>query len=181
MGQILLIKGADFSANAVSLDNVYDTVKYTDAGSPSYPMTSGDSNIWFNTIAFTKKVKVYAVAITIPSDVSGFTKTTGNLVKVGSCNSSREEIGRVSTNVDNLIEKIVDGDIEAGSTVIVPLSTPYIINAGDYAWVGMTANGARFLCYARVPSGNYGYCQKLSSDTPTNYNLGVTFYGEELD
>ena len=180
MGQILLIKGADFSTNAVSLDNVYDIVKYTDLANPNYPFTTGDTNRAFNTIPLAKNVKIYAVSITLPSNISSLTKEiTDTVFKVGSCNGSRTMLGQVITNVDDLIAKVVDGDIAAGSTVIVPLATPYTVHVNEY--VTFSISSQRFACYSRPASGNYGYYQPVSSDTPTSYNLGVTFYGEELD
>lgn len=145
MGQVLIFKEADFSANAVSLDNVYDVVKETGVPSPGSPMVSGNNNSYYNSIPLDKTVKVYAVAFTLPSDIlSYFTYEvdeervwfTEGSIKVGVCNPSTGALigTEVTTSVNYLYAEVKAkyeaGENVGGTTQIVRLSSPVTVDEG---------------------------------------------------
>lgn len=193
MGKILIIKNADFSENAVGLDKLYDLVKETDAPSLGYPHTTGSSNRFINTIPFAKKVKIYAVSVTLPSDLSSFAQDGIGNLNVGACTGTPTvdlETGKTSisnidvkstitTNVNALIRAAAaDNDAYAGTTHVIALSEPLVLEIGEYVMVNIS--GTRFMVYSRTPSGDYGYMQNVNNSTSSNYNIANTFYGIEV-
>ena len=153
MGQVLIFKEADFSANAVSLDNVYDVVKETGVPSPGSPMVSGNNNSYYNSIPLDKTVKVYAVAFTLPSDILAyFTYLDGNeekvwftegSIKVGVCNPSTGALigSEVTTSVNYLYTEVKAkyeaGENVGGTTQIVRLSSPVTVDEGTCVSFGI--------------------------------------------
>lgn len=192
MGQVLKFKNADFSDNAVGLDKVYDTLKETDAPTPSYPLGNG---MWINTIPFAAGVTIYAFSITLPSSVT-YEQGDQAYVRVGVFHSENGPdadgyiaatvVGSIqNVDVSDLVAQVVAGEVALGTTHTIELNEPITVVSGDYIGVGYSPGlgDKQAMVYARtVVDGVHGHIQKVSEEKPvdfvvSNYNLANTFYG----
>ena len=197
MGQILIIKNANFSENAVSYDKLYDVVKETDVPVTSRPLSKGGSSLYINSIPFAKATKIYAVSITLPvfadgsadryaSNGNGYVNisaATATAIKDGNDNviglENIELRATVQTDVSNIVRAVAAGTIDYGTTHVVQLSTPLTFNAGEY--LVFNVSGSKVAVYSNVPDGEHGYMQNTSASTLSANNLANTFYGFEIE
>lgn len=194
MGQILLLKNADFSANAVSIDSIYDVVRACDTPTPHYPMTK---NVWkYNTKAVTKKTTVYAVSIVLPELASTSSpvpsKELNSLCCVGVYDGSGSASGVSQVqkiDISNIINAWIDGDIADGSRFIIQIPTPLVLYPGQYFAITPGVNNGdsanRSFCYARnvngSVSGDNGYLGSVGSTETLDHGMANDWYGVEED
>lgn len=184
MGTILLLKEADFSQNAVPAENVYDVVKETDfeTATPHYPMTNTMS--YYNTIPLAKKIKVYGVRVVLQETAANVDLEAASVVSVGATDG-QTILRRVNTDISDIAADFKAGIIEPGSEHTIMLSSPIIINAGEYIALGH-GGGNRLICYSRNNNSGHGFMATIGGGEPTppetNWsNLAAIFYGVELD
>lgn len=193
MGQILVLKNADFSDHAVDLENVYDVVKETCPPTVSTLMgNTGDSSRRMNTLAFDKAVKIIAVSFTFPADITSLLDKTTS-INVGTCTYTTETIEGIvhytitanaakAADVTSIIRKAIANvpGYEGGTTHTVRLSTPLEVDAGECIY--LSTSGQAFYCYSRANDDSHGQMVPFSSGivTNVNYNFANTFYGIEI-
>lgn len=172
MGKALVIKNADFSENAVGLENVFDVIKQTDieVATPAYSMAT---QRYMNTIALDEDVKIIAFAFVVSEKTLNATDND-NEFTVGATNGTNV-LRSKKADLSDIITKAKNGDIAVGSVQIAMLQSELEVNEGEYIY--FAAGGSKCpVSYAREKSGEYGL-MKLIGGSDTNYNLAATFYG----
>lgn len=183
MGTILFLENADFSENAVPVENLYDIVKQTDidVATPKFEMVGRLK--YYNSIPLSKSVKIYAVSFVLRETADVLKPKVGNKIAVGTTDGNTI-LRKVSINIKDIVSDFKAGIIAGGSKHTVLLPESLIVNAGEYIMFGNDGDPTdvyRIVCYARVSSGNYGTMRALGEEEVSSYNLAATFYGVELD
>lgn len=173
MGQMLIIKGADFFGNAIdNINLVDDVVKETDLGNSnaSYPL---GVQYWYNSIPLEESVTITAFSFKIANNY------VNNKIRIGATDGN-SVLRNILVDLSFLDEKINAGEISKGTIQTVLLTSPLTINAGEYICVASTQSTC-IIGYARTPSGDNGYMTTVGSSSLTSYNLGMRFYGVKND
>lgn len=183
MGKVLIFKNADFSENAISAETFYDVVRQGDTATPNYPLAA---NSWaYNSLPVSKKTTIFAVSITLPYlQKAAPSKERTSKLFVGAYDNSGTVEGVkniVEIDLTTIANDWIDGIIEDGSTHILTLPTPLVLNVGEYYAVSTGTSNTSYnkaIAYARVSDGSNGYLCFIGS-SPTTYGLAVTWYGLE--
>ena len=177
MGKILIIKGADFSNNALaSIIKRTDSISSENVGNLAFRK-------YFNTIPLSDNVTIssFTFFVTLATMMNASKESVITIFATDGSNILRSS----TVNVASIINDLIEGRVSDREKVRVSLPSPLKIYAGEY--FGICMGGAneeasatthnQLMSYVPTPSGNYGYMQYVGATSPRPSNIAVDLYG----
>lgn len=179
MGKNLIIKGANFSENAISV-----LIKQG-YGSPTAQLQSS----WmYDSISANSNVIINKVEVTVPA-AGSLDKTKASSLWLAAYDGVNHTNGLskiVKIDMTDVVNDIIDNNKEI-SRVTLTLPTPLAINAGEYyAYAPVnTLDGESnttnnfTICYQRNVDGTLGHSMRLYDNYQTSRGTAIDWYGVE--
>jgi hypothetical protein len=178
MGKKLIIKGADFSENAIDV-----LIKQ------GYRGTSKLIAGWlYDSIPADTNVIIHKVEVTVPrADRLDRTKASSLwLAAYDGVNHTDGLSNLVKIDMTDVVNDIVDNN-KSISRVTLTLPTPLAVNAGEYfAFASIntlaeeTATTSNItICYKSDPDGTLGYLMAVKNNSQTDGGTAIDWYGVE--
>lgn len=178
MGKRLIIKGADFSTNAIPPEELSTLIR---AG---YNGTSTSLNGWrYNSLAVSKKTTITAVSIILKPSV--LTKEKYSVIMLAAYDgvNSLNGISKiVVADVSSVVNKMIDEGITSNTKYIIPLPKPLVLEIGEYFAYSIGDDSTLYnstYTWSTSADGTYGYMGTLDNNILEGKGESIGWYGFE--